>query len=311
MKFLKHFDASEYEINLIKKEIKKSIVFFYKSIFSHDKSIANSDQSDLELIYSAIEEGTLKYENKTIKGKFNLKLSLALKRLGATFKDGSFILPKSFNDSGMLDATTRGIIKDGANYLLFEKSLNEVDVKKVVDQANLGEVIKKIVTSINESHRDGAKSALAVKLQLDQDQEKMITEEYTNNVKAHIEGFANAELIKFRKKVRENYEAGVRYTVLAKELEKKYKLAPDRALFIAKTETKRLVVAIKKARYLKGGFDLYIWKTKNDNRVRSSHKVLHNTVQSWASPPIANEKNERLHPSEDINCRCWAIPKIA
>ena len=311
MKFLKHFDASDKEIRMLKREIQKAVLFFYQSIFHYDKSITNSRSSDLSDIYSAIEKGIIKYDNKKITGNFNAKISLALKRLGAVYSNKTFTLPSTFDDSGMLAATTRGVIKDGTSYLLFEKALSEVDVKKVVDCANLDEVISGIVKSINESHRDGAKNALAVKLQLDETQEKMIADEYINNVKMHIEGFADSELVKLRKKVRENYEKGIRYNVLAKDLEKKYKLAPDRAMFIARVETKRLVVAVKKARYLKGGMDLYVWKTMNDSRVRSTHKVLHNTTQSWSLPPIVNEQGDRLHPSEDVNCRCWAIPKIA
>ena len=111
--------------------------------------------------------------------------------------------------------------------------------------------------------------------------------------------------------VRDSYENGIRYHELAKELEKKFKkLTPQRAEFIAKQETKVLAVEIKKVRYVKAGFNLYIWRTMRDGRVRQTHKALDGTIQDWRNPPIVNDDGDRLHPSEDVNCRCRALPII-
>lgn len=41
----------------------------------------------------------------------------------------------------------------------------------------------------------------------------------------------------------------------------------------------------------------YIWRTVEDDKVRSSHAAFNRTLRSWDDDP---------HPGEDFNCRCWA-----
>lgn len=41
----------------------------------------------------------------------------------------------------------------------------------------------------------------------------------------------------------------------------------------------------------------YIWRTVEDDRVRSSHAELNRTLRAWADSP---------DPTEEYNCRCWA-----
>ncbi|MCK5296953.1 MAG: minor capsid protein [Alphaproteobacteria bacterium] len=46
----------------------------------------------------------------------------------------------------------------------------------------------------------------------------------------------------------------------------------------------------------------YIWRTKSDNKVRSSHAEREGKIFSWDNPP------EGGHPGEAYNCRCEAEP---
>ena len=46
----------------------------------------------------------------------------------------------------------------------------------------------------------------------------------------------------------------------------------------------------------------YIWRTRNDGKVRSSHADQEGRVFSWNDPPVGG------HPGEDYNCRCTAEP---
>ena len=41
----------------------------------------------------------------------------------------------------------------------------------------------------------------------------------------------------------------------------------------------------------------YIWRTRQDNKVRSSHAELDGTIHSV---------DENIFPGEEYNCRCWA-----
>ena len=46
----------------------------------------------------------------------------------------------------------------------------------------------------------------------------------------------------------------------------------------------------------------YIWHTRGDDKVRSSHAVNDGKRFSWKNPPPTG------HPGEGYNCRCWAEP---
>ena len=46
----------------------------------------------------------------------------------------------------------------------------------------------------------------------------------------------------------------------------------------------------------------YIWRTQDDNKVRSNHAKFNGRVFSWDNAPPTG------HPGEDYNCRCWAEP---
>ncbi len=46
----------------------------------------------------------------------------------------------------------------------------------------------------------------------------------------------------------------------------------------------------------------YIWRTREDDKVRGSHAANNGKIFSWDSPP------ETGHPGEEYGCRCWAEP---
>jgi hypothetical protein len=48
----------------------------------------------------------------------------------------------------------------------------------------------------------------------------------------------------------------------------------------------------------------YIWRTKNDDKVRSSHAAYDGKLFAWSNPP------EKGHPGKDYNCRCEAEPYV-
>ncbi|MEM7399604.1 MAG: phage minor head protein [Pseudomonadota bacterium] len=48
----------------------------------------------------------------------------------------------------------------------------------------------------------------------------------------------------------------------------------------------------------------YIWRTRGDGKVRSSHAANDGRIFAWDDPPPTG------HPGEDYGCRCWAEPYI-
>ena len=42
----------------------------------------------------------------------------------------------------------------------------------------------------------------------------------------------------------------------------------------------------------------YVWRTRNDSEVRSSHAANNGRIFSWNNPPPTG------HPGKEFNCRC-------
>lgn len=54
--------------------------------------------------------------------------------------------------------------------------------------------------------------------------------------------------------------------------------------------------------------DVYKWMSQNDNRVRTTHQILHGKLFSYNSPPTTKDKYGHVHtgnPGTDWGCRCW------
>jgi SPP1 gp7 family putative phage head morphogenesis protein len=93
--------------------------------------------------------------------------------------------------------------------------------------------------------------------------------------------------------------------------------AKNRARLIARDQIGKLTANIEEARQRKSGVTEYIWRTRQDGRVRSlansdgysDHKRLEGVIIKWNDPPVTVFKGkragERHHAGTDIQDRCW------
>lgn len=89
---------------------------------------------------------------------------------------------------------------------------------------------------------------------------------------------------------------------LAKEIEKIFGGSRERAKLVARNEIGSLYGKLNKERQEELGADAFIWRTSNDNRVRSLHEAHANVKYFWSKPPKDGI------PGEPIRCRCTAEP---
>jgi SPP1 gp7 family putative phage head morphogenesis protein len=54
----------------------------------------------------------------------------------------------------------------------------------------------------------------------------------------------------------------------------------------------------------------YIWTSQNDDRVRTLHRLLNGTRQSWDDPPVCGTHGFRGAPGEPAGCRCTPFPVL-
>jgi SPP1 gp7 family putative phage head morphogenesis protein len=96
-----------------------------------------------------------------------------------------------------------------------------------------------------------------------------------------------------------------------------------RARTIARDQTSKLWGNLNKMRQENIGLEIYQWRTVRDERVRPMHRALDMKYCKWSDPNVyadtledamAGKWKERtsemvkLHPGEDINCRCFSSP---
>ena len=118
------------------------------------------------------------------------------------------------------------------------------------------------------------------------------------------------------KKIMEKQQQGLRPEQMIKEmLELAPNLTKQRVNLIARTEVSKASTALTRAQSYNLGLDWYVWKTSEDGRVRSSHKIMDNVLVRWDDPPspelLKGEKNMgRYNAGEIYNCRCYAAPVI-
>lgn len=87
-----------------------------------------------------------------------------------------------------------------------------------------------------------------------------------------------------------------------------------KANLIARTETSKTATALTQARCESVGVQWYIWRTSEDSRVRSSHKIMDGVLVNWNDPPSPEQLSGvgkpygRYHAGDTFNCRCYAEP---
>lgn len=102
-------------------------------------------------------------------------------------------------------------------------------------------------------------------------------------------------------------KAKLEWKAIFTEFEEKGDVPPFNAVFRGRKELKKRHLKVLNE-YLaerksdRGKPRNYIWRTRGDSKVRSSHRDRDGKIFSWDNPP------EGGHPGEAPGCRCWAEP---
>lgn len=136
----------------------------------------------------------------------------------------------------------------------------------------------------------------------------------------------NAEIIKtlpldlskkITKYIQEETIKGRRASAIAEDIKKMF---PDKAKananLIARTEVSKTQTALTRARSQNVGVNWYVWRTSEDARVRSSHRVMEGVLVRWKIPPApelldGKPSEGHYHAGEIYNCRCSPRPLIS
>ncbi len=106
--------------------------------------------------------------------------------------------------------------------------------------------------------------------------------------------------------------AGDRADKIAGDLADRASVARSRAKLIARDQVSKLTGELNHARQSSLGIEQYIWRTMNDNRVRSDHEERDGNTYDWSKAPgDPDDPRTGGHPGRAINCRCYAEPILS
>lgn len=136
--------------------------------------------------------------------------------------------------------------------------------------------------------------------------------DYTARVRDENIGLIENAAREYAADVREVFDDPANFGLTVKELQDKLvergSVSESRAELIARDQTLKFNAGINRIRQVNAGIERYVWSTSHDERVRPEHAELDGQVFSWSSPPQL--ENGPLHPGQDYNCRCVALPLL-
>lgn len=106
--------------------------------------------------------------------------------------------------------------------------------------------------------------------------------------------------------IQRGFRSGQSTATITKELEKRMNVSKSRARLIARDQIGKLNGQLTNQRQTSLGVEKYVWRTSEDEKVRTAHIAQNGKKYAWSKPP-ANTG----HPGQDIQCRCYAEPDFS
>lgn len=301
------------------RQIEKEILAFleetiFKPIIDGLKQTNDNLDNSKSDIINALKANRIEFSEGKFKGKFNARISLTFKKLGAIFnkKDSSF---KFSGDSEMpADIAIAIARQQGNSALLNEAALNAIDninAKQALKSLEFTDKFDDVIKNIDKQFEGSIKLTNIAFSDITETAKLAIAKEWSNNLKLFVKKFTDEQITELRQLVQRNFEVGFRSQNLEQILTKKFNISKNKAKFLARQETSLVSANYAKQRYKSAGINNYIWSTSQDEKVRSDHKSLNGKEFSFDDPPITDkDKGTTANPGEDFGCRCVAIPLV-
>ena len=190
----------------------------------------------------------------------------------------------------------------------------EVDVNKVKKtgyEAGLQKAeIDKQVTEVSKQAFANAPKLHIDTIQLDKETQK-IADDYVYNMQYWIQKWQVKNIIKMRQDVAKMVQDGARIDTIQQYFQKRWKIAKDKAYFLATNESNLASSVIKATHYQNMGFTHFRWGRSTSKEKRKLHEEYYDKVFAYSDPPIIDERlGIRGLPRQIWNCKCMQIPIV-
>ncbi len=283
-----------------------------KSIKENKRIFFN--ERDNSAIIKAIKSGKIRYGNNIFTGSFNATTAKEFKKLGIKYNKRIKGYTKEMNNLPVsiqvAIAQREDSYKQMARQLVATVDKINLNIDEATKNINFDDTLEKVYSDINKQFKKTVTDKIGLSINFTADQIRILSQEYTNNLKLYITEFTQKEALLLRQKAEDIVLSGTRAKDFTKIIEERFAVSTKKAKFLAKQEISLLTSKYKQVKYESVGVSKYKWSISNV-RTRPDHKALNGKVFSFDDPPISNTSTgARNNPGEDFGCNCQAIPII-
>ncbi len=283
-----------------------------KSIKENKRIFFN--ERDNSAIIKAIKSGKIRYGNNIFTGSFNATTAKEFKKLGIKYNKRIKGYTKEMNNLPIsiqvAIAQREDSYKQMARQLVATVDKINLNIDEATKNINFDDTLEKVYSDINKQFKKTVTDKIGLSINFTADQIRILSQEYTNNLKLYITEFTQKETLLLRQKAEDIVLSGTRAKDFTKIIEERFAVSTKKAKFLAKQEISLLTSKYKQVKYESVGVSKYKWSISNV-RTRPDHKALNGKVFSFDDPPISNTSTgARNNPGEDFGCNCQAIPII-
>ena len=163
------------------------------------------------------------------------------------------------------------------------------------------------INDANEDFNDGnIKSVLGVSVFPQEPWLSTEMDHFIHENASLIQGLAAEQIRDVEQSVFRNVRAGASTAKIQADILEIVQGNRRRARLIARDQTNKFNGRLSQLRQAALGVVEYHWRTSQDERVRSEHRLLDGTIQEWANAPVTVRSGKRAgetnHPGQDIQC---------
>lgn len=147
------------------------------------------------------------------------------------------------------------------------------------------------------------RSALGVDLILHEPWLQAELNRFVNDNIELIQSMRDDQLRNTQRVILNSVRDGTSNREVASMIRERTSVTRSRANLIARDQISKFNGRVTELRQRQVGVERYVWQSSDDERVRPTHEENDGKIFSWKNPPA-----QTGHPSEDIQCRCWADP---
>lgn len=187
------------------------------------------------------------------------------------------------------------------------------DLRKAIKEADKkGEDTTELKAQLTDLNIDAFANAPQVEIKIDDialdEKSKKIAQDYTYNMEFWVKKWEAKNIVKMREEVLQMIQEGARVPRLVEYFEKRWKVAKDKALFLAVNESHLAASVIKAADYQALGATSFVWGRSTSIEKRELHKTYYDKVFKFDDPPIIDENlGIKGLPRQIWNCKCHML----